>query len=36
MERWCRGEIEKFVVDEGMKRMIDNENRLRMVQDERI
>ncbi len=28
--------IEKFVVDEGMERMVENEKRLIMVQDERI
>ncbi len=34
MERWCRVRGEKFVVDEGMERMVENEKKLRMVQDE--
>jgi hypothetical protein len=33
-ERWCRVRREKFVVDEGMERMVENEKRLRMVEDE--
>ncbi len=36
MERWCRVRTEKKVVDEGIKRIVENEKRLKMVQDERI
>jgi hypothetical protein len=36
MERWCRMRAEKKVVDEGIKRIVENEKRLIMVQDERI
>ncbi len=35
-ETWCRVRTGNKVVDQGMERMIENENRLRMVQDERI
>ncbi len=31
---WCRVRAEKFVVDGGMNRVVENEKRLRMVEDE--
>ncbi len=34
MGRWCREIAEKFVVDAGMKRIVEKEKKLRMVQDE--
>ncbi len=35
-ERWCRVRTEKKVVDDRMEWMVENEKRLRMVEDKRI